>query len=703
MASTILALCILMMAWLVPASGKRTWIRACLLSLLLLCLSLWWFVDSLSGDGINNATLYHLKAGMEGAGVSDFRGRIATCVLLLLGSLLPLALPGMRRFLRAGDGRAATAGFAVAMCVAIVASPLYADGMRLYRQSRPANAAAVASEYVVPQQALASRKNIVWIYGESLERTYLDPEAFPGLMPNIARLAGEGLDFRGIASDEGSGWTIGGMVSSQCGVPLTTSRGDENSLDRMSSFLPEARCLGDYLRTQGYRSEFVGGADGAFAAKTRFLDSHGYDVVRDLAFFKERGIDASHFSDWGVHDDIMLDQAWEDFRTLSQSGQPFMLTALTMDTHHPAGHLPVSCKGTRYDSRYGDIGLLKALKCSDRLVSELVDRIRSSPWGDNTLIVVSSDHLAMPNDLSSVLAGLKRENLLLFLGKGIAPRRIAAKAGSTLDSGATLLQLMDGRVGALGFGRSLLSPDAAPSASAAAVRDGGRDYPRYLAFARNLWTGGQERTLQLQDDRVRVGVQEVRPPVLLHYDAQWNLDGIDLEDVPNRFLKGGPGNTVAYVDRCTAFDDDAPEHGWCALVTNRDKGVRLYGSAELGRGVRVDAPLPPAGAQRLRLRQPVMLGDAIRNTAAGQYEVTLRTRQQPVHPFWIEAISMDGDLLAQQLVVPDATGRIRMRLGLDHQVGDMQIRAWLGPTDELMLDRMDIAQVTSAEAPANRS
>lgn len=694
MAATILALSILLMAWLVLASGKWAWTKACLLSLLLVCLSLWWFVDSLSGDGVNAATLYHLQAGIEGAGVADFDGPIATCVLLLLASLLPLALPKLRRFRRPGGGGAAVAAFAGALGVAVLASPLYADGVRMYRLAQPADASAVASEYAVPGRPLASRRNIVWIYGESLERTYLDQKAFPGLMPNIARLAGEGLDFRGIASDEGSGWTIGGMVASQCGVPLTAARGDENSLGRMGSFLPEARCLGDYLREQGYHNAFVGGADGAFAAKASFLASHGYDDVRDLAFFHERGIDPSHFSTWGVHDDVMLDEAWDEFQALSRAGRPFMLTALTMDTHHPAGHLPVSCKGTRYDSRYGDIGLLKALKCSDRLVSGLVERIRNSPWGDDTLIVVSSDHLAMPNDLSQVLAKLKRENLLLFLGKGIAPRQVVATAGSTLDSGATLLQLLDGRTRALGFGRSLLSPEAPQSASAAAVRDGGRDYPRYLAFARGLWTGGKTRTLRVEDDRVRIGVQQVRPPVLLHYDAQWNLDGIDLEDVPNRFRRGDDGHAMAYVDRCTAFDDDAPESGWCALLVDRDHGARLYGAAELGRGVRVDAPLSPPGTQRLQLRRPVMLGDAIRNSAPGRYRVTLSTSQQPMQPFWIEAVSVQGDLLAQHLVVPDASGRIELDLGLDHEVDDMQIRAWLRAADELMVDGMEVAQVT---------
>ncbi|NEL42191.1 MAG: phosphoglycerol transferase I, partial [Xanthomonas perforans] len=92
----------------------------------------------------------------------------------------------------------------------------------------------------------------------------------------------EAVDVRNLTSTEGSGWTIAGMVASMCGVPLTTAPGDENSMGRMGLFLPEARCLGDYLKDQGYRNHYVGGADASFAGKGSFLSSHGFDVVHDV-------------------------------------------------------------------------------------------------------------------------------------------------------------------------------------------------------------------------------------------------------------------------------------------------------------------------------------------------------------------------------------------------------------------------------------
>lgn len=696
----IFAISLFLLLLLLPASAAFRRLRTLMLSLLLLALSVWYLINGLSGDGINAATLYHLKADMEGAGVEDFSTQISIFVAMAVVSLLlPALLMRVRRLRWKRHDVAAASAFAVIWLLAVTASPLYADGKRIWYQMRPVDYAPVVSEYQIPMLPLQQRKNIVWIYGESLERTYLNQQVFPGLTPNLLRLAGEGLDFRNIASVDGSGWTIAGLVASQCGVPLTASAGDENSMGRMGRFLPEARCLGDYLKSQGYRNEFVGGASAEFAGKGRFLSSHGYDVVRDQDYFRQqRKVAPAHFSAWGVHDDVLLDEAWSRFERLSRADQPFMLSALTMDTHHPAGHLPVACQGQHYDSAYGRIGLLDAVKCSDRLVGELVQRIRSSPYANNTIVVIASDHLAMPNDLSHILVRQHRENLLLLLGSDIEPRQVMATAGSTLDSGATLLQLLEPNIRALGFGRSLLAADVSPSASAAAMREHGMDYPRYLAYARTLWTGKRTRSLKIEAGQVVVGVQQVKPPVLLEYDKSWDLQSVYLENTARTFDKANPRNAFVYVDRCTAFEDVSVEGEWCALMLDRDNRTRFFRNQELLRGVAVDAtPDGKLAGSRPRIRQPIMLARVGRKATPGQYMLDVSARRRPQRAFWMEAVSTRGNtVLAQQWVIPDASGHIRMPVGVQHAVDDVEIRAWLDYTEELAVD--DLALL-----PARRS
>lgn len=702
---------------LVVVSGKAVRWKAAALALLMLALSSWWLIDRLSGDGFNAAALYHMHADLEGAGIGEFSGLIATFVGLVVLSLCALLLPRVRRFHGVAHGGGALAAFACVLLAAVAISPLPSDALRLYRNQRPVDYSAVADEYVKPSRPIRRPRNIVWIYAESLERTYLDSKAFPGLMPNLTRLAAQGLDVRDLAQAEGTGWTIAGMVASMCGVPLTTAPGDENSMGRMGSFLPEADCLGDLLRRQGYRAQFIGGADPAFAGKGAFLRSHGFDEVKDLAWFRRQGVDRRHFSEWGVHDDVLLDHAWDSFQQLSRTaqsdGRPFLLTALTMDTHHPAGHLPVSCRGQKYQGRHEEVGLLQALKCSDRLIGALVDRIRSSPWADDTLVVVSSDHLAMPNDLSDVLAGLHRENLLLFLGKDVAPRRLTASGGSTLDTGATLLHLLEPSIRVLGFGRSLLAPEQTRSASAAARRGDGRAYAPYLAYARSLWTGAPDRTLRLDARaQVAIGRQRIQPPVLLQYDREWNLSGITLEDTAIRELpQVARSHAAVYVQRCTAFEDAALDGDWCALLLDRG-GARLVGDAQLRRGLRLDAPAGRPARYGAQARTPVTVANRIENPERGRYLLELWTRQQPDGPYWIEAVSGQGQVLSTHWVEPNASGRIQLPLALEQAVDVVRLRAWVDAGEHFAVGRHALMPVrpvatsrkaTGASARTSRS
>ncbi len=701
----ILLLSLSLLVYLVLAAPRLAWSKAALLSVLLLSLSAWWLVDRMSGNGIDAATVYHLQAGLQGAGVGDFSADIARFLGLALLSLLPLVLVALlrgrlARFRARHSAPAVSAGFAAAFAIAVVSSPLYADFQRLRGHFGPVDATGVAAQYRVPGGDLARRPNVVWIYAESLERTYLDESVFPGLMPRLAELVKEGLDFRDIASPEGGGWTIAGLVTSQCGIPLTAARGDENSLGRMRAFLPGAHCLGDFLKGQGYRNLFLGGADSGFAAKGRFLQQHGFDEVRDLAHYRQAGIAPEHFSNWGLHDDVLLEDAFDTFLQLSAAGTPFMLNALTMDTHHPAGHLPEACRDVRYDSPLGDIGLLHAIKCSDMLIARLIERIRASDYADDTLIVLASDHLAMPNHLSHVLKDMRRENLLLFLGPGIEGQQLAVP-GTTLDSGATLLSLIDPGRTALGFGRSLLAPDPAPGASVAALQPSGQDYAPYLAYARALWTGGDTRTLRIDDGQIRIGLQHVRPPAMIEYEPDWALGAITMEDAPRQFGLDDPANVRAYVDRCTAFDDDALSGEWCALLVDAQNNRKLFTDDDLRRGLRVDAPLEAADGPRPRPRRAIWLGHET-EVVAGQYQLRVRPREWPTHPFWLEAVASDGRVVAREWIQPEGrrpTGPIRLQIGVDETVTDLEFRAWLDWAEYMELDSLAMVRT----APRSRS
>jgi len=64
----------------------------------------------------------------------------------------------------------------------------------------------------------------------------------------------------------------------------------------------------------------------------------------------------------------------------------------------------------------------------------------------------------------------------------------------------------------------------------------------------------------------------------------------------------------------------------------------------------------------------------------------------------VEAVSSKRKVVvAQQWVQPDADGRIRMPVGVDHEIDDLEIRAWLNHAEQLAVD--DYALVLTTTHP----
>lgn len=244
------------------------------------------------------------------------------------------------------------------------------------------------------QQAVEPGRNLVLVFMEGLEKVYTDESLFPGLTPNLNRYARQGQTLDNLTQMTGSGWTIAGMVSTLCGTPLLyNSDVNGNEID-FSGFLTRATCTPDLLARADYQQVFMGGASVDFANKGNFLSAHSYDRVLGRDSLREDIADPDYLNGWGLYDDSLFRLAAEEFSRLADSQRPFNLTLLTVDTHHPTGNPSRSCKP--YAPQ--DNSILDAVHCTDYLVGEFLDRISRHPAYANTVVVLVSDHLAMPNE-----------------------------------------------------------------------------------------------------------------------------------------------------------------------------------------------------------------------------------------------------------------------------------------------------------------
>lgn len=255
--------------------------------------------------------------------------------------------------------------------------------------------------YVHPQNVTlnATRpKNLVLIYVESLESSYSSQEHFgTDLLASLKKLGG--VSFLRYPGAPGTDWTIAGIVSTQCGLPLkrVTVYGGNDQGEVMKSFLPRAICLGDVLHSFGYHNVFMGGASLTFAGKGRFLSSHHYDEIYGREEWLAQGTLPHELNEWGLHDDDLLHKARIKLDELQVAGKPFNLTLLTVDTHMPQGFVSKTCahRGIKYFD-----GIVE---CTAQQIAEFITYIKSRGYLNNTQVVVIGDHMAMPNPLSDKL------------------------------------------------------------------------------------------------------------------------------------------------------------------------------------------------------------------------------------------------------------------------------------------------------------
>jgi phosphoglycerol transferase len=405
----------------------------------------------LTGDGITEGAVYFTFYGLSGAGLSEYVWEISLLFLLVL------LICFFSLWLLVKPARATGKGYSTPPIFFFIAISLYLNptttALTSYLKPKTiAKDSDFFEYYRQPEiEQTGETKNLVFIYAEGLERTYLNNDAFPGLTPHLRQLESKSTTFTDINQDEYSHHTIGGMVASQCGFPLITPS-HANSMSGMDHYLQSAVCLGDLLHKKNYHLSYYGGSELDFAGKGKFYATHKFDRIQgknDLVASLE---DKNYLSDWGLFDDSLLPIVYDEFIKTSQEKSQFAIFLVTLDTHHPNGIPSKICYNHQYED--GGNSMLNAVACSDYLLGDFVRTIREFRFGKDTVIVIASDHLAF-NNATSYDALRKNERKNLFLINTNESKAIKVSTpGSTLDLGSTILLYLGFR-GEIGLGRDL--------------------------------------------------------------------------------------------------------------------------------------------------------------------------------------------------------------------------------------------------------
>lgn len=550
--------------------------------------------DYLTGAGITEATMYHLSYGLEGSGFSVYWKAITSGLAAIAISLFIFWKIIFYKGKNVLKQKIYLTSGLLLIFISLIFNPATLDLFEIIksRQAQAASEISVSTEikkdkpsfenfYKEPSlKKIGKSKNLVFIYLEGLEQTYSDENIFPGLTKNLNDLQSKNTHFSNIIQTYGADYTIAGMVASQCGIPLT-SPSHGNSLSGMDEFLPGATCLGDLLHQEDYHLSYFGGGSLEFAGKGKFYDTHYFDEMYGVEELLPELDDKSYKTGWGLYDDTMLDLAYKKLENLSNTEDKFALFLLTLDTHHPNGHISNSCNGKVYQD--GKNSILNAVYCTDILITDFIKKIQSSNFAKDTTIVIASDHLALRNTATKLLDTTNRTNRLMILTPDNEIEVENKNLGSTLDTSATILPYLGFETeGGLGLGRDLNNNES-DTEEKIYIYSHIPSWRKYLQSFFNFPKIEESLSIKIQENRMQIDNRSFRIPALLEIGNdlhtklkfQFDLSGEE-HKLANIISKYEKNQSFILIDKCentTTFDDTIKKTKYCIVAGKKEHNV----------------------------------------------------------------------------------------------------------------------------------
>lgn len=230
------------------------------LVVVLIVLNLFWLgCDYFTGRGVSWAVVYTLTSTLTGTAIKEILPQSLILFMLLLIALYGVFYITLKVKTKTSKNLIYNGVSFLFLTLAVIFSPLVHQLSQLIRNENKQNqvyAKDFFQYYISPKDVIDNPKyNLVYIYGESLEHVFFENELFPRLTKDIDALAVKRIDFNNTQQYSGMDFTIGGIVASQCGLPLLVPI-TFGSAAVNGGFFSDSICLGDILKRSGYDNYF---------------------------------------------------------------------------------------------------------------------------------------------------------------------------------------------------------------------------------------------------------------------------------------------------------------------------------------------------------------------------------------------------------------------------------------------------------------
>lgn len=369
-----------------------------------------YYLEKNFGDVPIGQLIYHIHTPLEGTNTSSFVGIAIALGILFLFVLIVIA--GVYKLLSKKGKRGTFLAWSGILGIVI---GIHAVGVACYHfdfmdyLEYIGEDTALYDDHYVDGSDIAftfpeKKRNLVYIYLESMEMTYANLESGGAMMenyiPELTDIAlenecfGDGEQLNGAYTLPGATFTMGALVAQTSGVPINENLVSNDALnsnwESENNYLPGVWTIGDILNEQGYNQEFMIGSDGKFAGRSSYFEGHGNYDVFDYYTAIDRGyIDKGYYEWWGFEDQKLFEYAKNEIQKLSKEDAPFNFTMLTVDTHFTDGYVCDLCE-QEYNDQYSNV-----IACSSAQVAEFLEWLSEQEFYEDTTVVISGDHLTM--------------------------------------------------------------------------------------------------------------------------------------------------------------------------------------------------------------------------------------------------------------------------------------------------------------------
>lgn len=236
----------------------------------------------------------------------------------------------------------------------------------------------------------AQKKNLILFFTESLEYQVrsLDPQNPIKKIDDI-----KGNYINSFKHAPATGFSIAGVVSSQCSIPFYPAISMNLTLFKKN----ELMCLSDVLAKYNYEQIFYITVSGDFHLFGNFNKEHGFKVYDKNKIVKD-GLSKNRLTGWadGVQDDDFLEHASKKIIKLHQSKKPFNVTIITTDTHYPylispRCKEPIKINKNNKEEYINKI--IRSYRCSSKYINDFFNTLEVAGVLEDTVIVITGDHL----------------------------------------------------------------------------------------------------------------------------------------------------------------------------------------------------------------------------------------------------------------------------------------------------------------------